>query len=82
MFGANDQFFNIFINTCILFASGMIALINNMVPGKFGINFYMCMGQDPTNYDFLGKKVNILYFDMHIGNCSAPCAIISLGQIF
>ena len=35
----------------------MIALINNMVPGKFGINFYMCMGQDPTNYDFLGKKM-------------------------
>ena len=33
------------------------AFLNNLVPGKFGINYYMCTGQDPSDYDFLGKKV-------------------------
>ena len=55
--GSNDKFFKIFINICIPSASFILALINNVVPGKFGINYYMCSGEDPRNYEYLGKKV-------------------------
>ena len=56
--GCNDQFFNIFLNTWLLFASMGMAWINNAVPGRFGINYYMCTGEDPRDYDFLAPKVS------------------------
>ena len=55
--GSNDAFFNIYLNLCIFLASLTIALINNLTPGKFGINYYMCTGEDPSYYDFLPNKV-------------------------
>ena len=58
--GSNDGFFNVYFNCCIIFASFTMALINNIAPGKFGNNYYMCTGQDPAEYEFLGKKVHIL----------------------
>ena len=54
---SNDQFFNIYLNLCIFLASMTSAFLNNLTPGKFGINYYMCTGQDPSDYDFLGEKV-------------------------
>ena len=35
-----------------------MAWINNAVPGRFGINYYMCTGEDPRDYDFLAPKVS------------------------
>ena len=35
----------------------MLATLNNVVPGKFGINYYMCTGEDSSDYDLLKKKV-------------------------
>ena len=58
--GSNDGFFNFYLNFCIVSASFTIALINNVSPGKFGNNYYMCTGQDPAKFDYLGKKVYMI----------------------
>ena len=55
--GSNDRFFNFYFNCCIAFASSAIATVNNITPGKFDMNYYICTGENPSKYDFLGKKV-------------------------
>ena len=55
--GSNDRFFNYYFNCCIAFVSSAIATVNNITPGKFDMNYYMCTGENPSKYDFLGKKV-------------------------
>ena len=60
--GCNDQFFKRFLNVLIFNASFGIGLLNNAVPGKFGINYYICTGEDPQKYDFLEPKVSKLHF--------------------
>ena len=55
--GSNDRFFNFYLNCCIAFASSVIATVNNITPGKFDMNYYICTGENPRKYDFLGKKV-------------------------
>ena len=55
--GSNEQFFKFFFNILIPSVSFMLATLNNVVPGKFGINYYMCTGEDPSDYDILKKKV-------------------------
>ena len=52
----DDNFFKVYFNLCILFPSFMLAFLNNVVPGKFRINYYMCTGEDPNYYDGLGQK--------------------------
>ena len=78
MLGSNDRFFNYYFNCCIAFVSSAIATVNNITPGKFDMNYYMCTGENPSKYDFLGKKVsnplschtqniqNIFFFKHHI----------------
>ena len=39
----------------------MLATLNNVVPGKFGINYYMCTGEDSSDYDLLEKKASKFY---------------------
>ena len=34
-----------------------LAFLNILVPGKREVNFYICTGEDPKNFDHLGKKV-------------------------
>ena len=63
--GCNDQFFKRFLNVLIFNASFGIGLINNAVPGKFGINYYICTGEDPEKYNILEPKVSKL--------CSLMC---------
>ena len=55
--GCNDQFFNIFLNILAFIVSFIIAFLNNEVPGKMGINYYMCTGEDPRDFKDLGSKV-------------------------
>ena len=35
----------------------MLAVTFMIIPGKKGINFYMCTGEDPNNDDYAFKKV-------------------------
>ena len=60
--GCNDQFFNTFINILAFVTSFIIAYLNNEVPGKMGINYYMCTGEDPRDYKYLGPKVTCSFF--------------------
>ena len=55
--GCNDQFFNIFLNILAFILSFIIGFLNNEVPGKMGINYYMCTGEDPRDFKDLGSKV-------------------------
>ena len=76
--GSNDRFFNYYFNCCIAFVSSAIATVNNITPGKFDMNYYMCTGENPSKYDFLGKKAsnplschtqniqNIFFFKHHV----------------
>ena len=57
--GCNDQFFNVFINICVFGASFTMALLNNLVPGRMGLNYFMCTGEDQRDYENLESKVSI-----------------------
>ena len=57
--GCNDQFFNIFINMCVLGTSITMAAMNNLVPGRMGLNYFMCTGEDQRKYDHIEPKVSI-----------------------
>ena len=57
--GCNDQFFNIFLNILAFIVSFIIAFLNNEVPGKMGLNYYMCTGEDPRDFKDLGSKVAV-----------------------
>ena len=59
--GCNDQFFNTFINILAFVTSFIIAYLNNEVPGKMGINYYMCTGEDPRDFKYLGSKVTTYF---------------------
>ena len=56
--GCNDQFFNRFLITWFFLGAFGMAWLNNAVPGKFGINYCMCTGENPKNYNFLQPKVS------------------------
>ena len=58
LLGCNDEFFNLFLSTWLLLSAIGMAWLNNEVPGKFGINYYMCTGENPKDYDFLQPKVS------------------------
>ena len=60
--GCNDQFFNIFLNILAFIVSFIIAFLNNEVPGKMGINYYMCTGEDPRDFKYLGSKVTVSHY--------------------
>ena len=51
-----------------------MALLNNKVPGRMSFNFYICTGQDPTDYEDIKPKVSNPMFSI-INTCS----IISTG---
>ena len=57
--GCNDQFFNTFLSILSFLTSFIIAFLNNEVPGKMGINYYMCTGEDPRDFKYLGSKVAV-----------------------
>ena len=57
--GCNDQFFNTFLSILSFITSCIIAFLNNEVPGKMGINYYMCTGEDPRYFKDLGSKVAV-----------------------
>ena len=55
--GCNDKFFNIFINLFVFIAAFSIAFLHNMVPGRMSLNYFMCTGEDPADYQYMESKV-------------------------
>ena len=35
-----------------------MALLNNKVPGRMSFNYYICTGEDPTDYENIKPKVS------------------------
>ena len=56
--GCNDQFFNVFLNSCVILTSFIMALLNNEVPGRMSLNYYICTGEDPRDYENIQPKVS------------------------
>ena len=56
--GCNDQFFNVFLNSCVFLTSFIMALSNNEVPGRMSLNYYICTGEDPRDYEEIQPKVS------------------------
>lgn len=69
--GCSDEFFNIFLNMEVFWITFTLALLNNIVPGKMGINYYICTGEDPEFYQALGSKVLMIPTPIHVGNLMA-----------
>ena len=53
----HDDIFGIFIFLQSLVFSFAASFVNIDVPGKMGLNYYMCTGEDPKPYSYQGKKV-------------------------
>ena len=67
--GCNDQFFNIFLNVWVFGVSFTMALLNNVVPGKMSLNFYICTGEDPKDYEDIRPKASIFHtftYNIHL----------------
>ena len=52
----NDELFGTYFDMLVGIVASSTALIYNWVPGKMGLNYYICTGQDPDLYAYLGKK--------------------------
>ena len=52
----NDELFGTYFDMLVGIVASSTALIYNWVPGKMGLNYYICTGQDPDLYEYLGKK--------------------------
>ena len=57
--GCNDQFFNFYLNVCVFCTSFTMALLNNEVPGRMSLNYYICTGEDPRDYEDMPPKASI-----------------------
>ena len=52
-----DELFGIFILLEVFLLAFICSCIHNFSPGKMAINFYICLGTDPTNEIHLTNKV-------------------------
>ena len=57
----NDDFFGWFLHLLSILFSFVAAFIKLYVPGKMGLNYYMCTGEDPDPYSFQKSKVSFLH---------------------
>ena len=58
----HDDFCGLYFHLISAFLASVASFVNSYVPGKMGLNYYICTGEDPEPYSYLGKKV----FD-HLG---------------
>ena len=54
----SDDIFGTYFDMLVGIIAFITAWIYNVVPGKMGLNYYVCTGEDPGPYKYLGKKVN------------------------
>ena len=52
-----EEFFARFCSLTIFMCWAIFGYIFMMLPGKKGINYYMCTGENPENDPYLEKKV-------------------------
>ena len=53
----HDDFFGCFLHLLTFIFCLVAAFIKVYVPGKMGLNYYICTGENPEPYNYLGKKV-------------------------
>ena len=54
----DDDFFGWFLHLLSIVFSFVAAFIKVYVPGKMGLNYYICTGEDPEPYSYLKSKVS------------------------
>ena len=52
----NDDLFGTYFDMLVCLFSTSTAFIYNWVPGKMGLNYYICTGENPEPFNQLGKK--------------------------
>ena len=52
----NDDLFGTYFDMLVCLFSTTTAFIYNWVPGKMGLNYYICTGENPEPFNQLGKK--------------------------
>ena len=63
----NDDFFGFYLHILSFIFAFIAAYLNNSVPGKMGLNYYICTGENPEAYTKLGSKVsNYLSYEINI----------------
>ena len=53
----HDDIFGLFLHLLSVVFCFVAAFMNSYVPGKMGLNYYICTGEDPEPYNYLGRKV-------------------------
>ena len=58
----NEDFIGFYIFTLTLLLGSVLALVHNMSPGKWGLNYYICIGHNPDLYPIQGGKFPVTVF--------------------
>ena len=54
----SDDIFGFYFDMLVGIIAFITAFTYNVVPGKMGLNYYICTGEDPELFKTLGKKVS------------------------
>ena len=68
----HDDFFGCFLHLLSFIFCLVAAFIKVYVPGKMGLNYYICTGENPEPYNYLGKKVLTSNVFLCISFCKIP----------
>ena len=58
----NEDLIGIFIFILTLLLGLIMAFVHNMSPGKWALNYYICLGEDPDKYQIPGGKFPVTAF--------------------
>lgn len=71
----DEDFFIRFLDIFIALTSFTASLIFMVIPGKMGVNYYMCIGEDPQIDSFNFGKVSLkMHRSLHALLQRHPCA--------
>ena len=58
----NEDFISFYLITLTVILGFLLSLVHNMSPGKWGLNYYICLGKNPELYNIQGGKFPVTVF--------------------
>ena len=58
----NEDFISFYLMTLTVILGCLLSLVHNMSPGKWGLNYYICLGKNPDLYPIQGGKFPVTVF--------------------